>query len=85
MENNMPASLIVRDIAVTVEGIGMNMTVGTKDEVAKVLSEFKKMDRFLFADTTSINETESEIGEKQFSVNITLIYAPIINEETVEE
>ena len=49
----------------------------TKEEVASVLSELKKISIFTQTDITSVNELTTEIGEKQYSFTVELVYAPL--------
>lgn len=83
MEEKMPMSFCLNDIAATADGITMNVTVASKEEVATVLNELNKLTSFISADTTSVTELTTEIGEKQYSFSVELIYAPI-EEETTE-
>lgn len=84
LEAKMPASFALNDLAATTEGITMNVTVETKEEAAVVLEELRKLDSFIFVDTTSLSELITEIGETQYSFAVAMTYAPM-EEETIEE
>ena len=83
LETKMPISFSLSDLAVTTEGITMNVTVKSKEEVAVVLSELRKLESFSFVDTTTVSELTSEIGETQYSFSVEMTYAPM--EEETEE
>ena len=83
LETRMPASFTLNDLSATADGIVMNVTVETKEEAAVVLEELRKLDAFIFVDTTSLSELITEIGETQYSFAIAMTYAPI-EEETTE-
>jgi len=85
LEEKMPASFCLNDLKATAEGIVMNVTVETKEEVAVVLDELRRMDSFLFVDTTALSELVTEIGEVQYTCAIEMIYAPIEEETEGEE
>ena len=84
LETKMPTSFCLNDLTATADGIVMNVTVETKEEAAVVLSELRKLESFIFVDTTSLSELITEIGETQYSFAVALTYAPIV-EETTEE
>ena len=84
LEAKMPASFSLNDLTATADGIIMNVTVETKEEAAVVLSELRKLESFIFVDTTSLSELITEIGETQYSFAVAMNYAPIV-EETTEE
>ncbi len=84
LETKMPASFGLNDLTATADGIVMNVTVDTKEEAAVVLAELRKLESFIFVDTTSLSELITEIGETQYSFAVALTYAPIV-EETTEE
>jgi len=80
LETKMPTSFALNDITASSEGIVMNATVKTKEEVAVVLSELRKVEAFSFVDTVALSELVTEIGEVQYSFAVEMIYAPIENE-----
>lgn len=82
LEKNMPASFVLNDMTTTAEGIVMNVTVKTKEEAAVVLAELRKMDSFIFVDTTALSEVISEVGETQYTFAVEMLYAPIVQETT---
>ena len=84
LEAKMPSSFSLNDLTATAEGITMNVTVETKEEAAVVLEELRKLESFIFVDTTSLSELITEIGETQYSFAVAMNYAPIV-EETTEE
>lgn len=83
LEAKMPTSFSLNDLTATADGITMNVTVATKEEAAVVLDELRKLDSFIFVDTTSLSELITEIGETQYSFAVAMTYAPI-EEETIE-
>lgn len=85
LEEKMPSSFCLNNMAVTKEGITLDVSVGSKEEIASVLSELKSLPLFMSVDTTSIAEISSEIGEKQYSFSVELIYAPVYSQTEDEE
>ena len=80
LETKMPTSFGLNDLTATETGITMNVTVKSKEEVAVVLSELRKLDCFSFVDTTALSELTTEIGETQYSFAVEMEYAPIETE-----
>ena len=83
LEVRMPSTFSLNDFSATIDGITMNVTVETKEEAAAVLEELRKLDMFIYVDTTSLSELVTEIGESQYSFSVEMLYAPIV-EETEE-
>lgn len=83
LEARMPATFSLNDFTATTEGITMNVTVGSKEEVAAVLDELRKQDMFISVDTTSLSQLVTEVGETQYSFAVEMLYAPM-EEETTE-
>ena len=77
LERNMPSSFCLNSMNITIDGVTLDVTVATKEEVASVLSELKKIPIFTQTDITSVNELTTEIGEKQYSFTVELVYAPL--------
>ena len=73
----MPTSFALNDITATSDGILMNATVKTKEEVAVVLDELRKVEAFSFVDSMALSELITEIGEVQYSFAVEMIYAPV--------
>ncbi len=80
LETKMPSSFALTDFTATAQGITMNVTVETKEEVAVVLDELRKLECFIFVDTTALSELTTEIGETQYSFAVEMLYAPIEKE-----
>jgi len=80
LETKMPTSFALNDITATAEGVVLNATVKTKEEVAVVLDELRKVEAFSFVDTSALSELTTEIGEVQYSFAVEMIYAPITAE-----
>jgi len=80
LETKMPTSFGLNDLTATETGITMNVTVKSKEEVAVVLSELRKLVCFSFVDTTALSELTTEIGETQYSFAVEMEYAPIETE-----
>lgn len=85
LESRMPATFTLNDMTTTADGIIMNVTVGTKEEVAVVLDELRKLDMFIFVETTAVSELITEIGESQYSFMVELLYAPLLDSEIAAE
>ncbi len=83
LEDRMPATFSLNDFTATTEGITMNVTVGSKEEVAAVLDELRKLSMFISVDTTSLSQLITEVGETQYSFAVEMLYAPM-EEETTE-
>lgn len=81
LEKNMPTSFRLNNLTVTPELVTLDVTVGSKEEVAVVLSELSKLTEFAAANVPSVTEVENEIGEKQYNFSAELLYAPITTEE----
>lgn len=77
LERKMPASFRLNTLTATTDSVTLDVTVETKEETAAVLAELKKIEAFIQVDTTSITEVETEIGEKQYSFTVEMIYAPV--------
>ena len=80
LETKMQSSFALTDFTATAQGITMNVTVETKEEVAVVLDELRKLECFIFVDTTALSELTTEIGETQYSFAVEMLYAPIEKE-----
>ena len=85
LEQKMPTSFVLNDLTTTAEGITMNVSVTTKEEAAAVLEELRKLEMFIFVDTTSLSELISEIGEIKYTFTVEMQYAPIVEETTEGE
>lgn len=85
LEAKMPTSFALNDFTATTEGITMNVSVGTKEEAAAVLDELRKMEMFIYVDTTALSQLVTEVGETQYSFAVEMLYAPIVEETTEGE
>lgn len=85
LEARMPVTFTLNDMTTTADGIVMNVTVGTKEEAAAVLEELRKLDMFIYVETTAVSELITEIGESQYSFAVELLYAPLLEEEIAAE
>ncbi len=80
LESNMPRTFCLNSLSVTPEIVTLDVTVATKEEVAVVISELRKLPSFISVDTTAVSEVITEIGETQYSFTVEMIYAPIVDE-----
>lgn len=85
LEAKMPTSFALNDFTATTEGITMNVSVETKEEAAAVLDELRKMEMFIYVDTTALSQLVTEVGETQYSFAVEMLYAPIVEETTEGE
>lgn len=85
LEKNMPATFYLNGLTAETSGISMSVTVGSKEEVAAVLDELQKLPAFTVVDTTSVSESESEIGELRYTFAVAMVYAPIVTEPEAQE
>lgn len=86
LENKMPSTFCLTALTATPEGIVMNATVATKEEVAAVLDELRKLECASYVDTKAVSQIVSDIGEIKYVFATEIIYAPIVfnPEETAE-
>ena len=80
LESNMPRTFCLNSFSVTPEIVTLDVTVATKEEVAVVISELRKLPSFISVDTAAVSEVITEIGETQYSFTVEMIYAPIVDE-----
>jgi type IV pilus assembly protein PilM len=85
LEAKMPTSFVLNDLAATAENITMNVSVATKEEAAAVLNELRKMEMFIYVDTTALSQVVTEVGETQYTFAVEMLYAPIVEETTEGE
>ena len=85
LEAKMPTSFVLNDLAATAENITMNVSVDTKEEAAAVLNELRKMEMFIYVDTTALSQVVTEVGETQYTFAVEMLYAPIVEETTEGE
>lgn len=84
METKMPDSLRVSTFVANTDGIALDCTVESKEEVAKVIEQFKTFESLYYADTTSVTTSQDEASGEQNTFTVTMQYKPIVT-ETVEE
>lgn len=85
LEQTMPVSFTLETLTVENDRIFLDARVGSKDEVAYVLSVLKTFDGFNWADITSVSEIITELGETTYGFTVEMEYAPLEAEETEEE
>lgn len=85
LEQTMPASFTLATLDVQENIILLDATVGSKDEVAFVLSVLQSYEEFESADLTAVSEIVTEMGETLYGFTVEMKYAPLYTEETEEE
>jgi type IV pilus assembly protein PilM len=84
MEEKMPSTLRVLSLSAGTDGITMEVTVETKEEVAKTIEQFKTFDSLSFVDTTAITVSEDDASGEKNTFSVMLQYQSM-EQETVEE
>ncbi len=84
MEAKMPSTLRVVSFSANVDGITLEVTVETKEEVAKTIEQFKTFDSLSFVDTTAVTVSEDDASGEKNTFSVTLQYKTS-EQETSEE
>ncbi len=78
LENNMPSTFMLNSLNARPDGVTLDATVATKEEVAYAISRLKQTEGFITADTASITEmVQEETGEVKYSFVANMVYAPM--------
>ncbi len=86
LENDMPSTFMLNSLSASRQGVTLDATVSTKEEVAYAISKLKQIEGFITTDTTSVAELLIEdTGEIQYAFVANMIYAPIELEAPDEE
>ena len=74
LESESVASLIVSSVTSSNDTLSLTLTVGSKEEAAKLLLQLQKIPYFGEVSVSSITETEDENGKKTVSFSVILTY-----------
>lgn len=85
LEQDMPYSFCLNSIEADFESIVIEGSVSSKDEVAYLLKKLRENPAFSSADITSVDGMETEDGAIVYTFSAEMYYAPIEDEEAVEE
>lgn len=77
MEVKMPSSFRVTSFSANTESVSLSVEVMDKTTAALVIDQFRTFESVSLIEVPSINESESDIGEKVVTFNATLVYKPI--------
>lgn len=87
LENNMPATFKANYMTFNKEGVVIDATVGSKEEVAVAINQLKQIPLFIRTDVSAVVQEIDENNEITYSFTAEMMYAPYVTEteETAEQ
>ena len=85
MEEKMPSNLVVQSFVSSEEGVTMSVTVNSKEEAAKLISQFRTFVSVGNVEVNSITIETNELGEDICSFSVSITYSGLHNGDIVEE
>ena len=74
LETKMPSSILLLSVSCTSEGVSMNITVGSYEDAATVISNLREFKSLSVVEASDMSRSENEAGIQRVSFTVNCIY-----------